>query len=161
VKLRPRAAAALAAAAALLALAGCGEKKETTTGAGAATAAAPRTVKVSETEFKLTPASPNVPKAGAIEVQVRNDGSTEHALEIEAPGGEVKTDPIAPGKSATLKVDLKAGSYEWYCPIDGHRGKGMSGTLSVAGGGSDSGGDSGGSGGGDDKGGGYSRGGGY
>jgi uncharacterized cupredoxin-like copper-binding protein len=141
-------------AAGLLAVAGCGEKRETGTGSGAAQAggAAMSTVKVSETEFKLTPSAPKVAKAGAIEFQVKNDGTTEHALEVVTPDGEVKTAPIAPGKSATLKADLKAGTYQWYCPIDGHRDKGMKGQVVVAGGG---GGSSNGGGGG------YSRGGGY
>jgi uncharacterized cupredoxin-like copper-binding protein len=133
-------AAAGVAAAALIALAGCGEKRVTGTGAET-TATAPAgpaasTVKISETEFKLDPASPSVPKTGVVEFQVRNDGATEHALEVEGPSGEQKTGAIAPGKSATLKVDLgKAGAYEMYCPIDGHKDKGMKGEIAVARGG--------------------------
>ena len=137
---------------AVLALSGCGEKRETTTGAGAAGGASPAAT-VSETEFKLDPAPATVDKAGQVTVQVKNDGSTDHALEIEAPGGEVKTPTLAPGKSATLKLDLKAGSYEMYCPIDGHKGKGMKGELVIAGGGTDdNGGSSNGGGGGRDYG---------
>ncbi|MEA2459723.1 MAG: hypothetical protein QOC95_2695 [Thermoleophilaceae bacterium] len=133
-----RSATALAATG-LIALAGCGEKRETTTGAGATagSSAAPGSLSVSETEFKLTPSSPKVAKAGTVSIQVKNDGTTQHALEVVAPGGEVKTAPIAPGKNATLKVNLsKAGTYQWYCPIDGHRGMGMKGQIVVAGGGS-------------------------
>jgi uncharacterized cupredoxin-like copper-binding protein len=49
---------------------------------------------------------------------------------------EAKTPTIQPGKTATLKVDLKKnGAYEWYCPVDGHRQKGMEGKLSVGSGG--------------------------
>jgi uncharacterized cupredoxin-like copper-binding protein len=96
-----------------------------------------QTVKVSESEFKLSPADPSVGKAGKVKIQVTNDGSITHALEVEGPNGEVKTAPIQPGKSATLNADLsKAGSYEWYCPIDNHKGMGMKGTIKVAGGGS-------------------------
>ena len=151
-------AVALLAAAA----AGCGEKREAGTGTGAAKTAtqasgpATGTVKVSETEYKLDPASPKVAKAGTIQFDVSNDGATKHALEIETPSGEIETKPIEPGKSATLKADLKAGTYEWYCPIDGHKDKGMKGEIVVAGGGSgttttpedDNGGDSSGGGGG-------------
>ena len=150
-------AVALLAAAA----AGCGEKREAGTGTGGGTATqasgpATGTVKVSETEYKLDPASPKIAKAGTIQFDVSNDGATEHALEIETPSGEIETKPIEPGKSATLKADLKAGTYEWYCPIDGHKDKGMKGEIVVAGGGGgttttpedEGGGDSGGGGGG-------------
>jgi uncharacterized cupredoxin-like copper-binding protein len=92
---------------------------------------------VSETEFKLTPANPKVSKTGVVQFKVKNDGKIAHALEVKGPKGEAKTATIQPGSSATLNADLsKAGSYEWYCPIDGHRKDGMSGKITVAGGGS-------------------------
>jgi uncharacterized cupredoxin-like copper-binding protein len=119
----------------LVALSGCGEKRETTTGGASTGGSAPAAVTVSETEFKLDPSPAQAAKEGPVTVQVKNDGSTQHALEIEAPSGEVKTPTLAPGKSATLKVDLKAGSYEMYCPIDGHKGKGMKGEIVVGSGG--------------------------
>jgi heme/copper-type cytochrome/quinol oxidase subunit 2 len=41
---------------------------------------------------------------------------------------------VEPGASATLEADLdKPGTYTWYCPLDGHRGKGMSGSITVGG----------------------------
>jgi uncharacterized cupredoxin-like copper-binding protein len=141
-RLKTPAAAVAAAARLALAAAGCGEKRESGTGTGGASTAtqaagpATGTVEVTETEFKLDPASPQIPKAGTIEFKVSNEGATEHALEIETSSGEIETKPIAPGKSATLKADLKAGTYEWYCPIDGHKDKGMKGEIVVAGGGS-------------------------
>ena len=148
-----RTAAGTAVAIALLALPGCGEKRETTTGGASTSGSASAGATVSETEFKLDPSAATVDKAGKVTVQVKNDGATDHALEIEAPSGEVKTPTLAPGKSATLKLDLKAGSYEMYCPIDGHKDKGMKGELVVAGGGTDdNGGSSNGGGGGRDYG---------
>jgi plastocyanin len=96
-----------------------------------------QTIEVSESEFKLAPANPSVSKVGTVTIQATNDGSITHALEVEGPGGEVKTGDIQPGKSTTLKADLsKAGTYEWYCPIDGHKAQGMKGEIKVAGGGS-------------------------
>jgi uncharacterized cupredoxin-like copper-binding protein len=81
-----------------------------------------------------------VQDAGTVTFQVTNNGSFEHALEVEGQGVEEETETIAPGESAELTVDLsQAGSYEIYCPVDGHRKKGMEGTLTVgaaAGGGS-------------------------
>jgi uncharacterized cupredoxin-like copper-binding protein len=116
-----------------LAVSGCGEKRETTTGAASSSASA--AVTVSETEFKLDPSTPKA-NAGSVTIEVKNDGGTDHALEIEGPNGEIKTPTLAPGKSATVKADLKAGTYAMYCPIDGHKGKGMKGEIVVGGGGS-------------------------
>jgi len=141
----PLARLATVAAVGILALAGCGEKRETGTGAGSTSTTpsttpsgpAAATVNVKETEFKLDPSSPKVAKAGVVEFKVSNAGSTEHALEVEGPSGEQRTQPIEPGKSTSLKVDLsKPGTYEWYCPIDGHKDQGMKGEITVAGGGS-------------------------
>jgi uncharacterized cupredoxin-like copper-binding protein len=133
-----RAAVAPAAAVvAVLAMAGCGEKHETTTGSASASgggSASGAPISISETEFKLSPSSANVDKGGTVSIKVKNDGNTAHALEVEGPGGEVKTGTIAPGKSATLQADLsKSGTYEMYCPIDAHKDKGMKGEITVGG----------------------------
>ena len=94
-----------------------------------------QTIRVTETEFKLDPANPQVKKAGVVEFRIRNDGQVVHALEVEGPEGEVETENIDPGKSASLKADLsKPGSYEWYCPVDDHKDRGMRGKIEVAGG---------------------------
>jgi uncharacterized cupredoxin-like copper-binding protein len=144
------------AAAGLAAVAGCGEKRDVTgTGASGANAPARATVSVSETEFKLTPSTAKVAKPGVVTIHVTNAGKTAHALVVVTPKGEVKVPPIQPGGNATLNADLKAGTYTWYCPIDGHKAKGMKGQIVV---GSGSGGSSSGGG---SSGGGYSRGGGY
>jgi plastocyanin len=144
---------------ALLAVPGCGEKRETTTGGASTQQSSPAAVTVSETEFKLSPASLEA-EGGKVSIEVKNDGSTEHALEVEGPNGEVETPTLAPGKSATLTADLKPGTYEMYCPIDGHKDKGMKGELVVGGGGSGGGTSTDDSGGADDNGGGGSGGGG-
>jgi uncharacterized cupredoxin-like copper-binding protein len=35
------------------------------------------------------------------------------------------------GKTSTVTADLKAGTYKFYCSVDGHRAAGMEGTLTV------------------------------
>lgn len=92
---------------------------------------------VTETEFKIAPANPKIAKAGKVTLTIANRGQFPHALEIEGNGlEEQKTDTIPAGKTATLTVDLaKNGTYEWYCPIDGHRQKGMEGKITVGRGG--------------------------
>ena len=87
------------------------------------------------TEFALDPASVSL-DPGTVMLHVVNTGSVVHALEVEGPSGEVETADLQPGESADLTVDAsKAGEYEMYCPIDGHRAQGMEGTLVVGGGG--------------------------
>jgi uncharacterized cupredoxin-like copper-binding protein len=119
-----------------LALAGCGSDDDN--GGDSAPAAASsgggQTVRLSATEFKFTPSDPSVDKAGKVTFDVSNDGSVDHALEVEGPDGDVETDSIAAGESATLTVDLsKPGKYEIYCPIGNHKEMGMEGTVTVAG----------------------------
>ena len=151
-----RRALAAALAAFALTLGACGEDDEgrvdvsggtdtagtsttgTSTGKAAPSGAPTATVKVSETEYALSPANPSVDAAGVVQFEVTNDGKVDHALEVEGPNGEVETETISPGKKATLKADLgKAGRYEWYCPIGDHKDRGMKGEITVAGGGGD------------------------
>jgi len=100
--------------------------------AAPSTSSGAQTVKVSETEFKLDPSDPRVRK-GVVDFEVSNDGKVTHSLEVEGPGGEVELEKaLPPGRSGTLEVDLsKAGRYEWYCPIDGHKDSGMRGEITV------------------------------
>jgi plastocyanin len=118
-----------------LALATCGDDEKSTTSDTQPAGTAAETIAVSETEFAIDPANPRIDKPGSVEFEVKNDGKTVHALEIEAPGGEVETEEIQPGDSATLTANLdKAGRFEWYCPVGNHRELGMEGEVTVAGG---------------------------
>lgn len=89
-----------------------------------------KTVKVGESEFKITPPNGSA-SAGNVVLDVSNTGQIPHQLEVEGKGEEQKTAVIDPGGSAKLAVKLKPGKYEWYCPISGHRQQGMEGTLTV------------------------------
>ncbi len=102
----------------------------TTTTATTTTTSAATSVPVSETEFKIT-----LPKstlaAGSYSFEVANDGKIEHDLVIKGNGVDEKTPTIVPGKSETLKVDLKPGTYDVYCSIPGHKQAGMNLKLTV------------------------------
>jgi uncharacterized cupredoxin-like copper-binding protein len=104
-------------------------------GSGSEEAATGETVSIGETEFALDPSSVRIDEAGTVTFSVTNNGSMEHALEVEGQGVEEESDTIAPGETAELTVDLTDGSYEIYCPVDGHREQGMEGTLTVGAGG--------------------------
>ena len=119
------------ALASLLLVAGCGgDNGEETT---PTTTASAETFTISETDFALSPSTVNVDAPGTYTFEATNDGDTDHALEIEGNGIEEETDTIAPGESASVTVDLEAGTYEMYCPIDGHRAQGMEGEITVSG----------------------------
>ena len=91
-----------------------------------------QTIQISEKEYSLTPSTVTVSKPGTYAFHVTNKGTTTHALEVEGNGVEERSGDIQAGSNATLNVTLrKNGSYEIYCPIDGHKAKGMKGTLTV------------------------------
>ena len=93
-------------------------------------------VGVAESEYAIRPKVAKVPKTGTVTFEVTNRGKIDHALEIEGPDGEVETETIEPGKTATLKAPFKrAGSFKWYCPIADHEQRGMTGEVEIAGGG--------------------------
>ena len=85
---------------------------------------------VSLTDFAIDPANPKL-EAGKHSFAVSNDGQVPHALEIEGGGEEFATKVLQGGQSETLEADLKAGEYEWYCPVGSHADQGMEGTLTV------------------------------
>jgi plastocyanin len=70
-------------------------------------------------------------KAGKATIVLDNPSSLPHAVEVEGNGLEEETDTIGKGETAKVTVELKAGKYEYYCPVDGHKAAGMKGTLTV------------------------------
>ena len=92
-----------------------------------------QTVTMSATEFSFTPSTVKLTKAGTYDFKLVNAGTTTHALEITGNGIDQKTDSVSAGSSADVKVTLKAGTYQFFCPVDGHRGLGMQGTITVTG----------------------------
>ena len=130
------------AAAIALGLAACGDDDDDDTAAtGTGTQAeqtppppdkpASQTISLTETEFAIEPADVSVAKAGVVRFKVENAGGIPHALEVESDELEEETEEIAPGETATLTVELPAGTYELYCPIGDHEDRGMTGTLTV------------------------------
>ena len=125
---------------AVLALAGCGGNGGGSGGGGypagggtTTTAATGKTVEVSLVDFALEPGTVRLDAPGTYTFEVTNDGQAQHALEIDGNGVEEETDTLGPGESGEVTVELAAGEYELYCPVDGHRANGMEGTLVVAG----------------------------
>jgi uncharacterized cupredoxin-like copper-binding protein len=86
--------------------------------------------KLSEWKVELSQLSVT---AGVVTFTVTNEGSIPHAFEVEGQGIEKETEVIQPGASATLKLTLKAGTYDVYCPVGGesHKQMGMETHLKV------------------------------
>jgi plastocyanin len=68
--------------------------------------------------------------AGKVTFTYSNPSGVPHAFEIEGNGVEAKTETVTDG-NASVSADLKAGKYEFYCPVDSHEQAGMKGTLTV------------------------------
>lgn len=85
-------------------------------------------VQLDEWTVKLSPSTVN---AGQVHFMIQNAGDIAHAFEIKGQGIDQKTPNISPKQSATLLVTLKSGDYDTFCPIDGHKAKGMDATLTV------------------------------
>jgi plastocyanin len=70
-------------------------------------------------------------KAGKVTIVMDNPSSLPHAVEVEGQGMEIKGDTVTKGGVSKASGTLKAGTYEFYCPVDGHKQAGMKGTLTV------------------------------
>jgi hypothetical protein len=89
-----------------------------------------QTVQVRVTDEEL--AMPESLPTGATTFQVTNNGTHEHSFGIVGPAGDLTLDePLKPGETATLDVDLEAGTYRVYCPVDQSHGKSMQLALHV------------------------------
>ena len=70
-------------------------------------------------------------KAGKVTIVLDNPSSLPHAVEVEGNGVEESSDTIGKGETTKVTATVKAGKYEYYCPVDGHKAGGMKGTLTV------------------------------
>jgi plastocyanin len=134
------------AATAALAFAGCGGDDEEPTPAAteapteAATEAPTQAASGSATKLAVA-ADPGGAKkfteseltttAGQVEINFSNQSQLPHAVEIEGNGVEETTETVTGQDAPPLTVDLKPGTYEFYCPVGDHRAAGMEGTLTV------------------------------
>jgi uncharacterized cupredoxin-like copper-binding protein len=71
-------------------------------------------------------------KAGKVTIDFKNPQPLAHDVAIESSGGETigQTELVTEGSSSTV-VNLKPGTYTFYCTVPGHREAGMEGTLTV------------------------------
>ena len=70
-------------------------------------------------------------KAGKVTIEMDNPSEVAHAVEIEGNGVEAEGETVTKDGVSKASANLKAGEYEFYCPVDGHKAAGMEGTLTV------------------------------
>ncbi len=138
----------LALALGAIALGGCGGSKSSSS----ATTAAPETTAPAATSSTAAPSSgvsalslaadPKgelkynttslTAKAGSVAVTFTNDAPLQHNVTVESSSGStVGATPSFQGGSKVLTLNLKPGTYKFYCSVPGHRQAGMEGTLVV------------------------------
>lgn len=100
-----------------------GGSSKTSTSTAAATGGG-ATIALGAKDFAFTPTTLTVPSGGGT-VKFTNSGSVEHNFTVD--GQSVSKDAEA-GESATVKVDLPAGTYKFHCKYHPTQ---MKGTLTV------------------------------
>lgn len=73
-------------------------------------------------------------KAGNVTVQMMNPAGSgvSHGIAVEGHGVDKDSTIVQSGATATVTVTLKAGTYDFYCPVRGHKAAGMAGKLIVS-----------------------------
>jgi uncharacterized cupredoxin-like copper-binding protein len=112
-----------------LALAACGGDDNGSAGGGAKATSNASEVQMSD-RLRFDPADVTVSQGATI--TVKNSGSLQHDLKLRQNGNVVAgTDLVDGGKTATLEVGVKPGTYEMFCSVPGHEDGGMKGTFTV------------------------------
>ena len=146
----------LALAGGLLALAGCGGSSGSNSTSSSSAASSPATT----TSSSSTPASSAssgssaasklsltadpggqlkyntsslTAKAGKVSIDFTNMSSLSHNVTVASSSGAiVGATPTFQGSSKTVSLNLKPGTYTFYCSVPGHRMAGMQGTITVS-----------------------------
>ncbi|HEY2093560.1 MAG TPA: hypothetical protein VGJ81_16925 [Thermoanaerobaculia bacterium] len=91
---------------------------------------AAKTADVELIEYQIS--MPDTLPSGPMTLNIANGGKEDHSLVIDGNGFHAfLPEPLKRGDRATLDIDLKPGTYQVYCPVEGHKGKGMSKTVTV------------------------------
>jgi len=135
-----------------------GSTKKTATAAATTSPAATSSATTSPTATTGTPAPPSSPaaastsltlaanpegqlsyntkqlsaKAGKVTITMTNMAPEEHNVTVAQGSTVLGATPTFQGGSKTLTLNLKAGTYTFYCSVPGHRQGGMEGTLTVS-----------------------------
>lgn len=126
-----KACCALAMACATALTAACGSAAASSA-APTSSGQAPQTITVTMTEFAFAlDHPPNGP--GAYIFHAVNKGKYPHVIELDGAGvSDQKSSTVQPGGTTDLATTLQAGDLDVYCPVDGHRAKGMETHITIS-----------------------------
>jgi uncharacterized cupredoxin-like copper-binding protein len=122
-------------------LSACGSSSDSTSSTPSSSAPAPKASAGQTIKLKADPDGglyfePRKLKAksGTVALVMDNPSSTgkQHGIAVEGHGVDKDGQIVSPGSRSTVIVTLKPGSYEYYCPVPGHKAAGMKGTLVVS-----------------------------
>lgn len=124
----------VAAASTAVITSGSSAKAEASAVPGAATPGAATTLKLAaspagQLSYDLKRLSA---KAGRVSISMTNMSPLPHNLTIASANTVLGATPTFQGGSRVLTLNLKPGSYTFYCSVPGHRQAGMEGTLTVS-----------------------------
>ena len=71
-------------------------------------------------------------KAGKVTITMANSSAVEHNVTVAQGSTVLGAIPTFKGGVKTLTLNLKPGTYTFYCSVPGHRQAGMEGTLTVS-----------------------------
>jgi plastocyanin len=87
------------------------------------------TIQIDAQNFFFTPKNATA-KAGIAKLELLGKGGI-HTLVFDHAYSGFEVEVSGSGDSQSLNIDLKPGTYTFYCSIAGHRAMGMEGTLTV------------------------------
>ena len=68
---------------------------------------------------------------GKVTILMRNPSALAHGIAVEGHGVDKDGRIVQTGGTSRVTVTLKKGTYEFYCPVDGHKAAGMKGKITV------------------------------
>jgi plastocyanin len=99
--------------------------------AGVTSAKTTLSLKASKTQLKFNKKTLRAAH-GKVTIVMANPSSSKHAIAVEGHGIDKDGKVVGKNKTSTVTVTLKKGTYEFYCPVDGHKAAGMKGKLIVS-----------------------------
>ena len=69
--------------------------------------------------------------AGQVTIKMKNMSSVQHDIAITGNGVNQVGQIVTNGGTSSVTANLAAGTYTFYCSVDGHRAAGMVGTITV------------------------------
>jgi len=97
---------------------------------------ADQSVTIREVDFKLEPSSFTATVGEVVHFTVTNAGARPHNLEVELESANMEKrlfdTNLQPGETRSADFTFtQAGTWEMYCPVDDHKGMGMTGDIMV------------------------------